>query len=426
MTQKVLYISYDGMTDPLGQSQVIPYIQGLSKRGYRVTLLSFEKKARFEKNAANIQSILDKSGIKWEPQFFTKNPPFLSKIYDVIKLKKAAAHLHQREGFDFTHCRSYVSAAGGLHLSRKFNVPFLFDMRGFWVDERVDNDQWNLSNPFFRFFYKRYKKIEKAYFKESHHIISLTSKGKEELVNAYNVPVDKITVIPCCVDLTHFDYKKIDEVAARDKKKQLNILPGDTVISYLGSLGGWYLVREMLDFFVEMKKIVPRTKFLFITQDPPALIFQEAKKSGAKEEDIIVQPASRNEVPFYLSLSERSIFFIKDAYSKRASSPTKQGEIMAMGIPLICNDIGDTGKIVEASNAGALVREFTLTEYQKVIRQLQPQEQISKEKIRDAAFEYYDLEKGVIRYSEVYQKMQESPLFQPDAGTIPQTINDLK
>ncbi len=31
----ILYISYDGMTDPLGQSQVLPYLKGLAKKGYK-------------------------------------------------------------------------------------------------------------------------------------------------------------------------------------------------------------------------------------------------------------------------------------------------------------------------------------------------------------------------------------------------------
>ena len=370
--KKVLYISYDGMTDPLGQSQVIPYLQGLSKRGYRITILSFEKKARFQKQSPHIRSILDKAGIQWEPHFFTKRPPFLAKVYDVWRLKRTAMFLHKKEKFDFTHCRSYVSATAGLQLSRRCNVPFLFDMRGFWVDERVDNGQWDLKNPFFNFFYKRYKKRERVYFKEALHIISLTWKGKEELINAYGLPADKITVIPCCVDLAHFDYSKNNSTAIREKREALGIQPADTVISYLGSLGGWYLVKEMLDFFAEMKKTVPAAKFLFITPDPPKMIFDAAAGSGVNEKDIIVQPALRSEVPLYLALSDRSIFFIKDAYSKRASSPTKQGEIMAMGIPLICNDIGDTGQIVEVSKAGSLVHEFTVAEYRRVISELRP------------------------------------------------------
>jgi glycosyltransferase involved in cell wall biosynthesis len=405
MSKKVLYISYDGMTDPLGQSQVIPYLQGLSKEGYKITLLSFEKKAKFEKLSAHIRSKLEESGIQWETCFFTKHPPFLSKVYDVWRLKKAAARLHKKEKFDFTHCRSYVSTSAGLYLYKKYGVPFLFDMRGFWVDERVDNGQWNLANPFFRFFYKKYKKEEKKYFKEARAVISLTWKGRDELVNAYEVPGDKITVIPCCVDLAHFDYKKINKSEVENKKKQLNIPVGDMVISYLGSLGGWYLEKEMLDFFLEMRKTIPASKFLFITQDPPEKIYSAAKESGVDVKDIIVQPALREEVPFFLSLSDRSIFFIKDAYSKRASSPTKQGEIMAMGIPLICNDIGDTGKIIEASKAGSLIREFKKEEYRRVIAQLQPLEEAGKAANRNAAFEYYDLGKGVKNYLEVYKKM---------------------
>ena len=209
MNKKVLFISYDGMTDQLGQSQVIPYLQGLSKQGYIITLLSFEKKDRFQKQSGHIQSILDRAGIQWQTFFFTRTPPFFSKVYDVWRLKKNVARLHQQEKFDFIHCRSYVPASAGVQLSKKFNVPFLFDMRGFWVDERVDNGQWDLKNPFFQFFYNRYKKKERAYFKEARHIISLTWKGKDELINRYGVPADKITVIPCCVDLVHFDYKKI-------------------------------------------------------------------------------------------------------------------------------------------------------------------------------------------------------------------------
>ena len=49
-SSKVLYITYDGLTDPLGQSQVLPYLFWLSKKGYHFTVLSFEKKERLKKS----------------------------------------------------------------------------------------------------------------------------------------------------------------------------------------------------------------------------------------------------------------------------------------------------------------------------------------------------------------------------------------
>ena len=54
----VLYVSYDGMTDNLGQSQVIPYLKGLRKKGYAVHILSCEKEIAFEKRKKFISKLL--------------------------------------------------------------------------------------------------------------------------------------------------------------------------------------------------------------------------------------------------------------------------------------------------------------------------------------------------------------------------------
>jgi hypothetical protein len=77
--KKILYITYDGMTDPLGQSQVLPYLCGLAKEGYQFTILSFEKKERYEKYQSVIKKITEEAGILWEPMTFTTRPTILAK-----------------------------------------------------------------------------------------------------------------------------------------------------------------------------------------------------------------------------------------------------------------------------------------------------------------------------------------------------------
>ena len=44
---RVVYVSYDGALDPLGASQVVPYLLGLAARGVAITLISFEKRERW-------------------------------------------------------------------------------------------------------------------------------------------------------------------------------------------------------------------------------------------------------------------------------------------------------------------------------------------------------------------------------------------
>src|SRR5262245_15610396 len=115
-TTKVLYISYDGMTDPLGQSQVLPYLSQLSKHGYQFTILSVEKKKRYDKEKNLVKKITDSANIKWFPLSFTSTPPVLSKMYDRWRMNQIAKKLFKQERFDLVHCRSYVAAEAGLTL----------------------------------------------------------------------------------------------------------------------------------------------------------------------------------------------------------------------------------------------------------------------------------------------------------------------
>ena len=134
--KKVLYITYDGLTDPLGQSQILPYLVELSKTGYAFTILSFEKRDRFDKDEETIRGIIKPYPISWVPLFFSSRPPVLSKLYDLWQMKNAAFRLCKKERFSLVHCRSYVAAQVGMKLKQKFGLPFLFDMRGFWADEK--------------------------------------------------------------------------------------------------------------------------------------------------------------------------------------------------------------------------------------------------------------------------------------------------
>ena len=181
--KKVLYLSYDGLTDPLGQSQVLPYLKQLAKHGYQFTIISFEKKERFAREGQSIQALVDESNIRWVPLRFTAKPPVLSKMYDRYRMWKTALRLHKKHGFDLTHCRSYIAAEMGLKMKQKFGVKMLFDMRGFWADEKVDNGQWNQQHILYRAIYRHYKKKEKQFLENADGIVSLT----ESAYQAFNI-----------------------------------------------------------------------------------------------------------------------------------------------------------------------------------------------------------------------------------------------
>ncbi len=394
------------MTDPLGQSQVIPYLKGLSALGHQISILSCEKKQRFIQEENEIRNLLEENNIKWFPIFYTPSPPILSTLKDIWSLKKKSKEIILNHGIHFVHCRSYITALVGQSLRRELDIPFIFDMRGFWADERVDGNIWNLKNPLFSLVYNYFKRKEKVFLKEADAVVSLTNNAKNEIHSwqgFQNVPV---TVIPCCADLDFFSYRNVNQPEVSKLRNELGLNPGDFVLSYLGSLGTWYMLNEMLDFFKVLKTKRPEAKFLFITADEPEFVVNAAVVKGIDGNDIIVKKAKRNEVPVYCSLSSVSIFFILPKYSKKASSPTKMGELMSLGIPIICNsNVGDVVEILIDGGVGAVIDNFTNEDYLSAINKIPGLLEKSPQQNYDVAQKYYSLKEGVMKFNQVYENV---------------------
>ncbi len=281
-------------------------------------------------------------------------------------------------------------------------------MRGFWADERLDGNMWNSNNIIYRYIYKYFKKKERDFLTHADHVISLTENAKNEILSWDNIPNQpiKIEVIPCCVDPTLFSEKTIDSDKLNELNEKLKITNDDFILSYLGSIGTWYMLDEMLQFFKRLLIKKPTAKFLFITTEPEELIIKSAKKNEIPIDKIIIQKAARDEVPVLLMLSKLSIFFIKPVFSKKASSPTKLGEVLSMGIPVICNsNIGDVDSIIEQSGCGIIINHFNDDEYDRAIKNIDHLLAIDKNKIIETAKNRFSLQKGVDLYDRVYQQV---------------------
>jgi glycosyltransferase involved in cell wall biosynthesis len=392
------------MTDPLGQSQVLPYISGLTKKGYEFHLISFEKMDRFLEHKRHIRKICEENDIYWHPQDYHTQGGLLKTIKQVRRMRKIARFLHSKHDFDIIHCRSYISALVGLNMQRSFGTKFVFDMRGFWADERVDGKIWNLKNPLFKQIYKYFKRKEILFFSKSDYTISLTENGKQEILSWKSLASSppKIIVIPCCVNLSLFDPSAIQKKDQIELKNKLGIADDAYILGYIGSIGTWYMLPEMLDYFKCLRTSNPTAVFLFVTAENPDRIISAAVAKGIDPKAIVITSSLHQGVPLHISIFDHSVFFIRSSYSKKASSPTKQGEIMAMGIPLVCNSgVGDTDNIVRKYQSGIVIEEFTEANYRA--SSIDPN--FDAKHVMEGAKDYFSLEEGVERYLKVYQEV---------------------
>ena len=397
----VLYITYDGLTDQLGRSQILPYILGLNKVGYLFTVISFEKQQGLY-SLEETRQLLEKNNIDWHPNGYTKRPPVLSSVYDVIKLIHLSKKIAKKKDIKLVHCRSYIPSLAGLVLKKKFGIKFIFDMRGFWADERVDGLLWDLSNPIYSLIYSYFKKKESQFLQFSDCTISLTNSGKREMLKwEGSSKFSPILVIPCSVDVKDFSNSKFSVDKKTELRLRLGIKNEDKVLVYLGSIGTWYMLPEMLSFFKNLYQQNPNWKFLFITREKE-LVLKEIEDSDVDIGSVIITEAKRKDIPSYLSIVNWGVFFIRPTFSKISSSPTKQGEIMSMGIPLIINSgVGDCDEIVNNYDAGIVIDSFEEEAFVKAAKSIE-NSTFSPFEITIGASEIFSLEKALKSYQRVY------------------------
>lgn len=404
-TNNVLFISYDGMTDPLGQSQVIPYLAGLTRYGYEFTIISCDKQGNYNAHKKEVLDLIEKYPIKWRSIPYHKNPPVLSSVYDLYQIKKEIRKLQKKNHFDMVHTRPGLPTLAALWMKKKYGTRFLNDIRGFWADERVDGGMWNLKSPLYKRVYSFFKNHESESLEKADYNVCLTQAARKEILSwkkISNQPV-KIEVIPCSADLELFNPDKIDDESKAEWARKLKIKSDDFVISYLGSIGGWYLAKEMMHFFKLLLEKIPNAKLLFISPHRHDQIKKAAISAGVPLENLIITKAKRNEVPMLLSFSSYSLFFIKPCYSKLSSSPTKHGEIMGMGIPVITNSgVGDVKEIVLKYNAGFIADNFSDDSFKRIIDEIESNPGFSKENIIAGAREIYSLQNAVQSYKKIY------------------------
>ena len=148
MTIRSLYISYDGMLEPLPQSQVLPYLRALRAYNVRSTLLTFEKSARTPA-LRRVRDAMTAAGIRWHSLRYHNSRGLVLKAWDLLVGTLTTGYLALAFRPHIIHARSYVAATMAWTLRKTLGIPYIFDIRGVLADfSKVDprfliTTEWN-------------------------------------------------------------------------------------------------------------------------------------------------------------------------------------------------------------------------------------------------------------------------------------------
>jgi len=293
---------------------------------------------------------------------------------------------------DLVHARSYVPSFVALVVRTLTGKPFIFDMRAFWPDEMVAAGRLKAGSPLFALI----KRVERACLLKAAAVVSLTEAGVDHMRAVYGAAVSgvRFAVIPTCVDLDRF------QPAA----------PGGglkTVGSVGSVLSGWFRFEWFAGFVKALSQAAPDVAVRIVSREDQAVIRERLERAGAKPDKLEVFGVAPGDIPRAIGDLSAAAMFFETGIAKLGSCPTRMGEILAAGLPVVANPgVGDVGEIIERYRVGVLVSENTEEAMRSAVAALKTllDDPGLPARCRRAAEDWFSLEKGAATYARLYSE----------------------
>lgn len=393
MPSRILYISYDGMLEPLGQSQVLAYLEKLAP-GREIHLISFEKPRDWSdtRHRSAVEGRIARAGIHWHPFRYRNRPRIVAAVYNLIRASLSAVVVAFRHRITIFHARNILCSAMCLPAALLRRGKLISDIRGFWPDERVDARLIPGGGAVYRVL----KVIERAALRSSAQIVTLTKASVPILERdpGFGTPKAPICVIPTCVDIDRF--RPIGHSAA------------PFVLGYVGSFGTWYMLEETVALFTAIHRQNPDAQFLIVNRHEHETIHAALLRHSIPPASFEIRSALHTEVPALIGRMSAAACFVRTQFSKISSAPTKFAEYLACGVPVAATaGVGDLAEIVRENRVGIAANRLDRNEVNEIAAELLKLGGDSdiRKRCRAVAEELFSLESGVERYRSIYDRL---------------------
>jgi glycosyltransferase involved in cell wall biosynthesis len=389
-----LYLTRDGLLEPLGQSQVFAYLRGLA-REHDVTVITREKTDDWGNPAAIASAFAacESLGIRWLPRPFRSRPKAIAQAAEFGGMVRQALREVRSGRARLIHARSYIPAAAAWQIWRLTGTPFIFDMRALWPEEVITAGRLKRGSIIHRAIIA----TERACLRDAAAVVSLTHAAVDHLQQVYPRELGRqtVVVIPTCTDLDRFTPAPVRKTGPR-------------VYGCVGTvLSGWFRTDWLAALFSAAQRRDPSAQFEVITRDDPQEVRRAIDPTGALGARMRIAARRPQEMPDAVRGHDVSVMFFTDGLSKLGSSPTRMGEILGCGLPVIANAVGDVGRIVTEHRVGVLASGPADADIVAALDALDAlvADPALPGRCRAAAEAVFSLEGGVSEYSSLYRSI---------------------
>lgn len=350
----IFVFAYYSYKDPVFQSAVLAYLQVLKSPHLRFIILTWEQgQFRIDKTEKRqLREALLESNIVWHnTTWHSGRFKLLKKAFDLVKGVVLSGFLIAKYRAKTIYSEGFPGAIIGHYLSILTRTPHVIHTFEPHADYMMESGVWRKNS----WEYKLLTLLEMRIAKRAERIITATRAYKEVLKS--RLGRDNIAVVPSCVDTNHykFDIRKRDEI-----RQDLGIHDNQIVVVYLGKVGGMYMDDEIFQFFNYCLRLKNDNFFFFLfTNEELARITCDLNRFEIPLTKVLVKHLAKPEVPAYLSAADIGFCGIRPTPSRRYSSPIKNGEYWACGLPvLVPHGISDDYVLADEYGIGFSFKEI--------------------------------------------------------------------
>ena len=384
-----LYISYDGLLDPLGQSQILPYLRNLNKKNYKFIIVSYEKITKNKNEIKSLKNSLKREGFEWIILPFKKGKiHFLLRIIFGVLLIKTILIFRR---INLVHLRGCFP---GLIYTLTFSsTKYIYDLRAFfgqWADGGI--------TKYNSFPYKFSLLLERRILNKASALVVLDQSGKDYIEKHYAIK-SPVFIIPTATDLSKYKLKKLP-----NSNKQ-----GLLKFVYLG--GGRFPPYRIVDAIILTKIFIKaglNCRLDFINKNDHNFIRNTLEQYQIPKNYYTIKSLNHDQICRKLPQYDVGFVFLKKGKWIRMSSPTKIGEYLAAGLIVIGNnDIAVLERLsLESKNIEILKECGEEISYDKdkisnLLKKIYNKK--TRLKSQKLAEKFYSLETANSRYQEVYK-----------------------
>jgi glycosyltransferase involved in cell wall biosynthesis len=274
---------------------------------------------------------------------YVNNPKFKyfrSKDLSILSWCIAA---NKRNYYDIIYERNFSCRIGAI-LSNILKIPLILEINGL-VDEEAEMQGKNISLS------KKIvgKNFRKLFYLKASKFIVVSAGIKKEMNEQYNIPLDKIAIVPNGANTKLF--KPVDIINSR---VELGLSHQYKYICFVGNLVRWQGIDYLIRAAPIVLEKVPEARFLIVGDGNARSALEKMVESfNLEKQFLFIGSVPLKMVPKYINASDVCVApFTRSRNEKIGLSPLKLYEYMACGKPIVASNIPGVGDLLEITKAG--------------------------------------------------------------------------